>query len=284
VGVGLAVLRDLRTTSASSAFEHLRLLLILLFLFVIPEGNPRFVTLTESLALAAASLTAVSGATVAYAALSPASQLFGPTLIHGDDPNCAALTYDDGPNHAATPALLDLLAAHHTHATFFLIGRFVDQNPELVRRIHAAGHLIGNHTQTHPWLAWQSARVIREELRACNQAIEDVIGAPVRYFRPPHGARRPAVLRIAQEFGLTPVQWNAMADDWKPIGIGRMLARLDHDLLRCRKRGVGANILLHDGFDQFMGADRSDTLSVTAHLLDRFAANGTRTVTVDTWA
>jgi peptidoglycan/xylan/chitin deacetylase (PgdA/CDA1 family) len=255
----------------------------LLFLFVIPEGNLLFVTSTGPLALAAASVSAAAAATLIYATLSPGSQIFGRTVIAGSDPNEAALTYDDGPNPNATPALLDLLAAHHARATFFVIGRFVCQHPELVRRISAAGHLIGNHTQTHPWLVWQSARTIREELRACNQAIEDAIGAPVRTFRPPHGARRPAVLRIARELGLTTVQWNAMAHDWKPISTDRMLVRVDRDLAICRKRGAGANVLLHDGSHRTPGADRNETLRLTARLLARFGADGTRTVTVDAW-
>ena len=234
-------------------------------------------------ALIIAGSTVAIGATVAYAALAPGSQLFGPTILAGNDPTQAALTLDDGPNDAATPALLDLLAAHNARATFFVIGRFMRQRPELVRRIRAAGHLVGNHTETHPWLAWQSARVIREELRACNQAIEDALGEPVRYFRPPHGARRPAVLRIARELGLATVQWNAMAMDWQPIGAARMMAHIDRGLARARRRGTGANILLHDGSDRQMGADRSDSLRVTSRLLERFAADGTRTVTVDAW-
>ena len=234
-------------------------------------------------ALIIAGSTVAIGATVAYAALAPGSQLFGPTILAGNDPTQAALTFDDGPNDAATPALLDLLAAHNARATFFVIGRFMRQRPELVRRIRAAGHLVGNHTETHPWLAWQSASVIREELRACNQAIEDALGEPVRYFRPPHGARRPAVLRIARELGLATVQWNAMAMDWQPIGAARMMAHIDRGLARARRRGTGANILLHDGSDRQMGADRSDSLRVTSRLLERFAADGTRTVTVDAW-
>jgi peptidoglycan/xylan/chitin deacetylase (PgdA/CDA1 family) len=234
-------------------------------------------------ALIIAGSTVAIGATVAYAALAPGSQLFGPTILAGNDPTQAALTFDDGPNDAATPALLDLLAAHNARATFFVIGRFMRQRPELVRRIRAAGHLVGNHTETHPWLAWQSASVIREELRACNQAIEDALGEPVRYFRPPHGARRPAVLRIARELGLATVQWNAMAMDWQPIGAARMMAHIDRGLARARRRGTGANILLHDGSDRQMGADRSDSLRVTSQLLERFAADGTRTVTVDAW-
>ena len=235
-------------------------------------------------ALIIAGSTVAIGATVAYAALAPGSQLFGPTILAGNDPTQAALTFDDGPNDAATPALLDLLAAHNARATFFVIGRFMRQRPELVRRIRAAGHLVGNHTETHPWLAWQSASVIREELRACNQAIEDALGEPVRYFRPPHGARRPAVLRIARELGLATVQWNAMAMDWQPIGAARMMAHIDRGLARARRRGTGANILLHDGSDRQMGADRSDSLRVTSQLLERFAADGTRTVTVDAWS
>jgi peptidoglycan/xylan/chitin deacetylase (PgdA/CDA1 family) len=240
-------------------------------------------TLPEEIAFGTATLT-VAAATLAYAALSPGSQLFGHTLIAGSDPKEAALTYDDGPNDAVTESLLDTLAAHNARATFFVIGRFVRQRPELVRRIRAAGHLVGNHTETHPWLAWQTARTIREELRACNQAIEDALGEPVRYFRPPHGARRPLVLRAAAQLGLTTVQWNAMGMDWQPIGAERILSHIDHGLTRACRRNVGANILLHDGSQLGLGADRAATVAATAALLARFAANGTRTVTVDAWA
>jgi peptidoglycan/xylan/chitin deacetylase (PgdA/CDA1 family) len=238
--------------------------------------------IAEGLALTAAAVAAVGG-TLTYAALSPGSQLFGSTLIAGNDPTEAALTFDDGPNDAATSALLDLLASHNVRATFFMLGKFVRQRPELARRVHAAGHLIGNHTETHPWLHYQPERVIREELRACNQALEDTLGAPVRYFRPPHGARRPAVLRIAAELGLTTVQWNVMAKDWLPIGTAGILANIDRGLARTRSRGRGANILLHDGGDRAMGADRSATVAATETLLNRWAHDGTRAVTVDAW-
>ena len=258
--------------------------MLLPFLFVIPEGNLLFVTPTESLALAAASLSATAAATLAYAALSPGSQLFGHTLIAGSDTNEAALTYDDGPNDDVTEALLDTLASHNARATFFVIGRYVRHRPELVRRIHAAGHLIGNHTETHPWLAWQPTHTIREELRACNQAIEDALGEPVRYFRPPHGARRPLVLRAAAELGLTTVQWNVMGRDWQPIGADRILSHVDRGLARARRRGTGANILLHDGSQLSLGADRTATVAATASLLARFTADSTRTVTVDAWS
>jgi len=229
-------------------------------------------------------LAAAAGGTLTYAALSPGSQLFGPTLIAGNDPHEAALTYDDGPNPAATPELLDILARHGARATFFFLGGLVRQQPDLVRRVHASGHIIGNHTQTHPWLYRQPERVIREELRGCNATLEDTLGAPVRYFRPPYGSRRPAVLRIARELGLTTVQWNCMGHDWEPIGVDGILARIDRGLLRAKRRGTGANILLHDGHHLVQNADRSDTLRVTDALLTRFQRDGIHPVTVDAWS
>ncbi len=241
--------------------------------------------LREELALGTAGIalaTAVAG-TLTYAALGSGSQFFGHTLIAGNDPNEVALTFDDGPNDNATDALLEVLARHNARASFFMIGQFVRQRPEIVRRVHAAGHLVGNHTQTHPWLHLKPERVIREELGACSEAIEDAIGAPVRYFRPPHGARRPAVLRVAAELGMETVQWNALGHDWQPIGVEAMLANIERGRHRARQRGVGANILLHDGHDVRMGSDRAGTLRLTAQLLDGFERDGTRTVTVDAW-
>ena len=238
---------------------------------------------TEAALAATAAVAAATGLTLTYAGLSPTSQLFGHTILAGNDPTEAALTYDDGPNDVATDALLDLLARHNARATFFMIGRFVRQRPEIVRRVHAAGHLIGNHTDTHVWLSFQSSRVIREQLLACNQALEDAIGAPIHYLRPPHGARRPAVFQIAEELGLKIVQWNAMGYDWQPLPPDRIVANVNRGLTRARRRATGANILLHDGHQQGIGTDRSATVQATATLLETFARNGTRLVIVDAW-
>jgi len=239
---------------------------------------------STGIALTAAASAVAIGGTLAYAALYPESQLFGRTLIAGPDPAEIALTYDDGPNDAATLRLLDVLAHHSVRATFFMIGRFIRQRPEIARAVHAAGHLVGNHTMTHPWLAWQPDRVIRDELRGCNQALEDTLGASVRFLRPPHGARRPAVMRAARELGLVVVQWNVMGNDWAPIGPDRVLHKVQRGIEAARDRGRGANILLHDGFDQRMGADRSVTVDATDQLLTWQLANGSRFVTVDAWS
>jgi peptidoglycan/xylan/chitin deacetylase (PgdA/CDA1 family) len=222
-----------------------------------------------------------------YAMLSPGSQLMGRTIVAGRDPREVALTYDDGPNAAAagagTEALLDVLASHNARATFFMLGKFVRERPELARRVHAAGHLIGNHTMTHPWLHTKSERVIRRELTDCKALLEDVLGAPVRYFRPPHGARRGAVIRIACELGMATVQWNAMGQDWRPIGAESILHNIERGLNSAQRAGRGANILLHDGGDRAMGTSRADTVRATERLLQRFAQEGRRIVTVDAW-
>src|ERR1700738_3331538 len=169
--------------------------------------------------IAAASVFSASAAfgACAYAALWPRSQIFGKVLIAPQRPRQIALTYDDGPNAIATERLLEVLSHYNVRATFFMIGRFVRQRPHIARAVAAAGHLIGNHTMTHPWLAWQSAARIRRGLADCNALLEDTLGIPIRYFRAPHGARRPAVLRIARSLGLTPVQWNIIANDWEPV-------------------------------------------------------------------
>ena len=238
--------------------------------------------LAEDVALASAAAFA-GAAVLADASLRPQSQLFGKTLIAPKKPNEIALTYDDGPNDACTPQLLDLLAGHNVRATFFMIGRFVKAQPALARRVLAEGHLVGNHTMTHPWLAWQSGARIREEMRGCNAVLEDVLGAPVTYFRPPHGARRPAVFREARELGLKIVQWNVMGQDWQPIGADGILGKLREGMVRASKQGVGANILLHDGSDVTMSADRSDTLTATARLLEQIKASGMKAVGIDAW-
>jgi peptidoglycan/xylan/chitin deacetylase (PgdA/CDA1 family) len=237
------------------------------------------------LVLATAGTAAGLAGSWTYAAMDPQSQLFGRTLVAGRDPAEFALTWDDGPNDPWTPRLLDLLARHNVRATFFLIGRFVRQRPDLVREIQAAGHLIGNHTVTHPWLMMHSLRRVREELAGCNAALEDVLGQPVRFFRPPHGARRPDVLRAARELGLTAVLWNAMGFDWQiNATAGTIAAHLERRIARNRRRGRGSNLLLHDGGHRVLGTDRSQSVEAARLILELYPPARVRYLTVDAWA
>ena len=234
-------------------------------------------------AIAAAALgLAASG--FAYASLWPTSQIFGRTLIAGDDGNEVALTFDDGPNDAATLQLLEVLARHVVRATFFNMGNFARERPEIVRQVAAAGHLVGNHTMSHPRLSTASAARVRQEIADCNAALEEIMGAAVKFFRPPYGARRPAVLRAARELGLTPVMWNVTGYDWNPIGVEGILSNLEAGIARWQRRGRGANLLLHDGGHRAMGAARMDTVRAVDRLLTTRRGTATRFVTVDAWA
>jgi peptidoglycan/xylan/chitin deacetylase (PgdA/CDA1 family) len=234
-------------------------------------------------AAASAALGLVAGGCT-YAALSAQSQIFGKVLVAGRNPDEIALTYDDGPNDIATERLLEVLARHDVRATFFLIGRFVRLRPQIAQAVASAGHLVGNHTTTHPWLAWQTTTRIREELAGCNAALEDTLGQSVRYFRPPHGARRPVVLRIARELGLIPVQWNVMPRDWLPVHAEVIADRAVRGIARNQRRQRGSNILLHDGGDRGLGAPRLPTVEATGSLLRLYGKQtGTKFVTVDSW-
>ena len=236
-------------------------------------------TLRTGASVAAAAGLLTGG--LAYAALYPTSQIFGRVLIAGSDPRELALTYDDGPNPAATPQLLELLARRGVRATFFLIGGFVRAQPALARAVAEAGHLIGNHTLTHPKLAWQTAERIRQELRETSALIEDVTGVRVGYFRAPHGARRPYVMRAARELGMATVQWNVTASDWKPVGAEAIADKVERGIARNRARRRGSNILLHDGGHRGLGAMRLPTVAATELLLSAHATD--RFVTVDAW-
>jgi peptidoglycan-N-acetylglucosamine deacetylase len=220
----------------------------------------------------------------AYAAHWPTSQLFGRTLIAGSDIYQVALTFDDGPNDPYTQQLLELLAQHRVRAIFFLIGGFVRRRPELARAIHQTGHLIGNHTMTHPSLLQQRPSRVRQELAGCNAVLEDAIGEAVHWFRPPFGTRRPDVLRTAEELGLKPVMWNVTAHDWDETDPRALAARVQRGLDRNQRLRRGSNILLHDGGHRQLGTDRSVTLAATRILLESWAGSKVRMVAIDAWA
>ena len=199
----------------------------------------------------------------------PESQVFGRTLVAPPRPDQIALTFDDGPNPLATPRLLDVLARHEVRATFFLIGKFARQEPGLTRRIAAEGHPVGNHTMSHPWLPRLSSARIGQEIAGCNHVLEDILGAPVCLFRPPHGARRPAVLKAAADLGLRTTMWNLIVEDWKPQSPEALLDRLERGIARNGARARGTNVVLHDGGQAGLGEPRLPTVRAVELLLKR---------------
>jgi peptidoglycan/xylan/chitin deacetylase (PgdA/CDA1 family) len=210
-----------------------------------------------------------------YAAYSPRSQLYGRTYLGaGRGSRQLALTYDDGPNDPHTLRLLEVLARHEVRATFFLIGRFVAEKPEVVREIARAGHAIGNHTFHHPNLIFCSAARVRSELEQCRKILTETVGEHSSLWRPPFGARLPNVLGVSRKLGLEPVMWTVSSNDWKIRS-----AEIIEQRVSKRIRG-GEIILMHDGAHVRMGANRARTVEATDRLIRRSKDQGYQFVSV----
>ncbi len=218
---------------------------------------------------------AAAAAAAGYQTMAPTGQWLGKTftgLKRGSKQ--IALTYDDGPNDPHTLKLLEVLAKHNLKATFFMIGRYVRQRPDIVRDVAQAGHVIGNHTFNHPLLIFKSATDTSSELADCQKALTDAVGEPSNLFRPPFGGRRPATLRIARELGLETVMWNVTGYDWN----APPAPEIENKVVR-QIRG-GDVILLHDGGHKVMAADRAQTVIATDNLIKRYKDQGYAFVTV----
>lgn len=153
------------------------------------------------------------------------------------------LTFDDGPHPTHTPAVLDLLAEHGVTATFFVVGKKVKPNADVVRRIHADGHAIGNHTFDHPPPGWFNFVAAAREVRECQRAVSGVTGAAPTLFRPPMGRWTPPLWAARTFAKLTPMGWTLDSGDWR--------VRSDADADECAAELLAAVkpgdvILLHD--------------------------------------
>ncbi len=222
----------------------------------------------------AAGACAFAGA-FAWGAFAPWSQMFGRTVRFTNCADSLALTFDDGPNPAITPALLDLLDCHHAKATFFLIGRYAVAQPALVREIAACGHVIGNHTQTHPNLTFLSRARLDQELSQCDDSIGAIVGRQPEWMRPPFGARSPALNRIVRGRGCRGVvMWSKWARDWNAQPCAPVIRRLEN------VKG-GDILLLHDGDHRDPRGDRRHTIDALAHWLPRWKDAGLHFVTLD---
>lgn len=160
-----------------------------------------------------------------------------------------ALTFDDGPHPELTPRLLDVLAGHGAHATFFVIGREAERQPALIRRIAAEGHAVGHHSWTHSEPASTPARVLLAETRRTRALLEDLLGRPAPLFRPPHGKVTTAELLGAWWQRNTVVLWNRDPKDFQMQNAEELRAWFTEQPL-----AAGDVVLLHDTHPHAVGA------------------------------
>jgi peptidoglycan-N-acetylglucosamine deacetylase len=240
--------------------------------------------------IAAPAITAGLAGVTAHGATHPRSQLFGHTICHTDQARNLALTFDDGPNPAITPKLLDLLDRYHAKATFFLVGRYVRGSPALAKEIAARGHLLGNHTETHPNLFFCGPEETKTELLRCSEAIGQATWEEPRWFRPPFGFRSPWLGALVQQRRMRMVMWTLIPGDWRAKPAEWLIERmkpvaahaqsLPSDKNPSRKLNAGDVLCLHDGDYARPGADRTRTLAALEYWLPRWRDLGLEFVTM----
>ncbi|MDE2141894.1 MAG: polysaccharide deacetylase family protein [Elusimicrobia bacterium] len=206
--------------------------------------------------VAAALFAAAAVGVLAYGLGAPQATLLGPAIIRQAEAGEVALTFDDGPS-PYTAQVLDVLKREGVKATFFLCGENAERYPELVRRIRAEGHQIGNHTYSHPYLYLMREADIASEIDRTQTILEKISGSRPTLFRPPYGVRWFSLWPLLRERGLTMVMWSDRGYDGRFDARGVAKTTLD-------QLAPGAIILLHDGFETHAPSDVDRSATVGA--------------------
>jgi peptidoglycan/xylan/chitin deacetylase (PgdA/CDA1 family) len=220
------------------------------------------------IALAAAGI-AVAGL-AAHGTWHRNSCLFGPVLNRlPAGSNAVSITFDDGPNPVATARILDVLHREGVQATFFVLGRHAERWPELVRRMAAEGHQLGNHGYWHRKLHRHSPAYVRDDLVRGTVAIERASGGVrPRVFRAPHGFRNPWVTPIAASLGQRTIGWSLGVWDSARPGADEIARRALAGL------SAGSILLLHDGDGYDADGDRLQTAEALPAIISGLRARG----------
>jgi peptidoglycan/xylan/chitin deacetylase (PgdA/CDA1 family) len=224
------------------------------------------------LALGALTTAIPIAAVCTYATVAPRSSIWGPVIYRGEPARSAggyALTFDDGPTEDATPRILDTLARLGAKATFFVIGANARRHPEIVRRIHAEGHVVANHTMDHShYGVMRAQRYWDRQVRETDELLASIIGVKPALFRPPMGVRTWHVSWAAARFGYRVVTWSRRAYDGLPTTAERIVGRL------ARATAAGDILMLHDGVEPNVRRDPSATVEAVGPLVEALRARG----------
>lgn len=171
------------------------------------------------------------------------------------------LTFDDGPDPRYTPHILDTLAEYDVRAMFFVCGEMAVDNQDLLARMADEGHVVGNHTWSHPLLTRLSRSRIRSEMERTCDVIEDAYGERPEWFRAPYGAWNRAAFQLGADLGMEPLAWSVDTLDWTTPGTRRIVGRVESGA------APGVVVLSHDA-----GGDRSQSVRALRdylpHLID----------------
>ena len=210
----------------------------------------------------AVTLGAAALGTTVYGMVEPNSTLFGKVIGRGPADRGVYLTFDDGPNPRWTPRVLDLLREHAVPAAFFMVGKYVNNEPGLARAAVEGGHLVGNHTWSHRRLHLKTSSYIHNELDRTHHCIARATHSAVRAFRAPHGYRNPFVGRQAAQFGYVTFGWTFGVWDTAMPGVQVIRERMR------KKLRAGSVLLLHDGDGYNEHGDRSQTVEALPYIID----------------
>ncbi len=190
-------------------------------------------------------------------------------VTHGNPAKrMVALTFDDGPS-GRTPAILRVLANHHVHATFFVVGRSTRGMEPVLRHTAATGNELADHTYSHADLLALREPARRRQLQWTRGLVARATGVQPRFFRPPYGATGPAVNRLGRSLGLIPVLWSVDSRDWQLPGTKAIVRRVLANVQ------PGSIVLMHDG-----GGDRQETLRALPAILRALERRHLKVVTL----
>jgi peptidoglycan/xylan/chitin deacetylase (PgdA/CDA1 family) len=173
------------------------------------------------------------------------------------------LTFDDGPDPRFTPDILDTLAEYDVRAMFFVCGEMVAGGRKLLARMADEGHVVGNHTWSHPLLTRLTRRRIRSEMERTSDVIEDAYGERPEWFRAPYGVWNRAAFQIGAELGMEPLGWTVDTLDWTTPGVRSIANRVEHGA------APGVVVLSHDA-----GGDRSQSVQALRRYLPELLDSG----------
>jgi peptidoglycan/xylan/chitin deacetylase (PgdA/CDA1 family) len=214
-------------------------------------------------ATTAAGTAALLQAMPALSSIAPLRRAALPRLSGRSHRHHIALTFDDGPDRHSTPSFLELLAEREVTATFFLLGAFAQRETSLVRDLVDAGHEVGVHGWTHACLALVPPGRLTGELVRTREVLEDVVGSPVRWYRPPYGVLTAAGVWSARRAGLQTVLWSAWGVDWAAGATAETIVETVSYAVR-----PGGTVLLHDTDRTAAPGSWRRTLAATESLLD----------------